>query len=211
MRYNKYLKESDSTDIYSLLANISKNCKPFLKEWLPVYKKTGTFLYRGTDTRDYFGTKTVRTNRIPMSTPEELHNEIDDLMYDMYGIHGRSKSIFCTFNPDDAGGYGDIMLVFPIGNFKYLWSKDYEDLYISLARLSNNNDGFDMKAYISRRISQDGKDKNTKVLRKMVSGYRTDNLYGAYKSESEIMVQCHQYYYISYEMERTVEDYFNNL
>ena len=41
----------------------------------------------------------------------------------------RSKSLFCTGNIGMARYYGDINFVFPIGQFKYIWSPEINDSY----------------------------------------------------------------------------------
>lgn len=114
MKFRQYLNESN--DIYSIIDSIKRDCKPFLKEFMPIFKKWNGFLYRGMDEMDDFGKKSVRKNRIPMSTNPVIHKQIDDMMYKVHKIHGRSNSIFCTFDVDLAQGYGHPCMIFPIGN-----------------------------------------------------------------------------------------------
>jgi len=209
MRYKQYINESTDS-IYDILSDISKDCKPFLKEWLPIYKRTKEFLYRGMDENTNFGSRKVRKNRYPMSTPKALHLEIDKLMYDAYKIHGRSQSIFCTFNLEDAYTYGEPMAIFPIGEYKYLWA-DFGDLYLHLARMSLSNDpDFNIDVY-DRPSGNEQSNRNTSTLKKLIKRYHTGSLGRAASTDSEVMVQCKQYYYISMEMLDTLEDYFDNI
>ena len=55
MRLKKYINEGAISDEESLVTAIFNDCKPFLKEFIPIYKSIGDFLYRGAVYKDFLG------------------------------------------------------------------------------------------------------------------------------------------------------------
>ena len=103
---------------------IRENCKKFLKE------SQGKVMWRGVrHDVDGWTEKTIRTNRYPKDTPQEISDQLDDSFEAAFGWKARSSGLFCTGSKDTAGGYGDAFSVWPIGDFKFLWSGEVEDLY----------------------------------------------------------------------------------
>ena len=59
--------------------------------------------------------------RKPVSTPIEVHNFANAYFEDEFGVPFRN-GMFCTGDSTFARDYGNLYLVFPVGNFKYCWS-----------------------------------------------------------------------------------------
>lgn len=121
MRFSKFLLESeDDEKIIQILRN---DCRPFLNE--------KALLYRGISNFNKFKIKKMRVekNRLPANMPKVVHELLDDGFNSLFGFKARSQSVFCTGSFIEAKKYGDVYNIFPIGNFKYCWSKDIEDIY----------------------------------------------------------------------------------
>jgi len=169
------------------------------------------FLYRGiTNHRSLFDKLTVNTNRVPMGSSWELHNLFDNEFYKKFGWKARSNSIFCTGLEDIAMTYGMGYIVFPIGNFKYLWSMEAKDLYIyclqnfiidhkhlegqaftTVAKKFNGSKVIQSETEIElERLVKEKQKKIDKVMK----SYKTTGLNEAIDSGSEIMINCKEYY-----------------
>ena len=130
MRLYNHLSENVRT-FEEAVEMIQKHCKPFLKEWLPIFKKDNeAYLYRGSTTMsNSYGTKTPRTDRIPRDTNTELSYDIDNAFYSKFKIKGRSETIFVTAKELDALSYGHLFMIFPMYNYKYLWSRIFKYIH----------------------------------------------------------------------------------
>lgn len=135
---NKYIikesdYESDYSAEYNLINNIYNKCQPFLKEWINSFKnKKLKIWYSGRIGKGNVFTGKIRTDRKPMNTSNKYHIPLNKYFKDTYGIEYRSNSIFVTGDYNDANDYGQgsPFLIFPIGNYNYLWSPNIDDLYM---------------------------------------------------------------------------------
>jgi hypothetical protein len=116
-------------DFETILEILWKKCNPFLKDLLkPSWN--GDFLYSGRgEHKDVIMIKKVRDNRIPSDMNEELSEIFDDVFYDKFGFNARSNAIFCTGDYNEAMRYGNVYLIFPVGKYKFIYSKTIKDLY----------------------------------------------------------------------------------
>ncbi|KFZ27293.1 MAG: hypothetical protein KQ78_00463 [Candidatus Izimaplasma bacterium HR2] len=124
---NNELNEELVIDDWTEMINIiKKDCSKFLKEFgsTPIYRGTKEIKNDNTLIR-----MKSRINRTPVDTPQHLHDLMDELFKKHYGWKARSESIFVIKDSSTAESYGNITLFFPIGNYKYLWSKEVDDLY----------------------------------------------------------------------------------
>jgi hypothetical protein len=62
----------------------------------------------------------VRQDRIPLDTPEETHDIIDNEFYDEFGFRPRSNSLFCYVDYRKTMSYGKTYAIFPTGRYKLL-------------------------------------------------------------------------------------------
>ena len=107
-------------------------CKPFQKE----IGFNGIFdfkpLKRGMKNKPSILIDNVRSDRRPMSTPLPIHEFMDNWFYKKFGVKFRSNAMFVT-KSQSARLYGDVYIVFPIGEFKYCYSSTIDDLYATIA------------------------------------------------------------------------------
>lgn len=133
MRFKQYIiNETNLNNIsdVDMINSLVKDCKPFLKELLKSLKNDRLFLLSGRKNTVNFFKRKIRTDRIPIDTPVEYHNYIDDLFHKKFGWKARSNSIFCTGSFDTAEEYGNkVYMIFPIDQYKILWSPKVGDLY----------------------------------------------------------------------------------
>ena len=177
MRLIHFITEQEK--LYGMM-RIEKDCKPFLKQ----LKGSKGLLLRGSHKKNLVMMKVrPRQDRIPMSTPKILHKEIDEVFNKKFGWKPRSTGVFCTGRESKALYYGWLNSVWPIGNFKFLWSPQVDDLFDTFW------DGYEetTKKWIG----------NTKDQEELVKTYLTSDLPGAINSGNEIMVGCKAYYMLS--------------
>jgi hypothetical protein len=119
--------------IDSLIFSIKKDCKPFLNE----IKSAGRFLYRGLKRhiKDYAILKSHLEDRNTKNMPIEAHEYLNKQFKKKFGWPVRN-GVFASFDIDMTASYGDPYLFFPIGKYKYAYSKKvvdlYEDYYLDL-------------------------------------------------------------------------------
>lgn len=123
----KMMSEKEAAEL------VVKDCKKYLDEIGDVRNNA---LWRGVISSDGVkyssGINKIQTNkqRKPRDTNEILHKHFDNWFDEEYGIRFRSKGVFVT-NYTRAKIYGNPMMFFPIGNYSYIWSEKYGDLYSS--------------------------------------------------------------------------------
>jgi len=174
IQFNQYLNEEDEESPADL---IIKNCQPFLKKI--GYKVTKYPLYRGMDENSKVVKKTVRKNRKPLDTKIEIHNMLNDAFYKKFKIKARSECIFVAGYESFSADFGRLFYIFPIGNFKFLWSPKIKDLF-------NKVGGF--------KIYSKTKSEMETIFKKLVDKYQKTDLKKAIKSHHEIMIDCKEYY-----------------
>jgi len=177
----KYIVTENNLDVrmYQQLQLIHRNCQPFLKEWLKSFKGHNLEIwYRGMQSSVSFFQRDVRTERIPTNTDVELHLELDSEFNKRYGHKYRSNALFVTGDVSEANEYGSVFMIFPIGDFKYLWNERIDDLFLFTDILSGNKPEYSSGTY----------------KEKLLSTYKSTNMMRAINSEVEIMLACKQYY-----------------
>jgi hypothetical protein len=210
MRFKRYINEgrnigdnmivpNELMEVYQpFIDDIFKNCKPFLKDWIPLYRHSKDFLYRGMDyyNNAEYGKKKVRKNRIPSSTPLYDHDVFDEAFKKKFGWSARSNSIFCTFEESTADAYGDVYVVFPIGRYKALWSEEINDLTVDISSVFGYRYKLD-KVYKNHpdRFKEET-ERNMNILDKVLNTYEVNNLRDASMTANEVMIKCKEYYYI---------------
>lgn len=127
MKFYNWLNEEriDQGEYDNILSTIIEDCQPFLKQ-----NKTD-FLYSGRKYKSTFAKTSIRKNRNPLDTPLIIHDIVNSELKKKFGIKLRSESMFCKANLD-AGSYGHIYLVFPIGDYNLYYSDEYSDLYVNI-------------------------------------------------------------------------------
>lgn len=120
-------------DFLTLLHGILKDCQPFIKEMMKDGEQN--FLYSGRGIKmDLWFEGKIRSDRVPKDTNPELHSDLNDFFQKKFGYPVRSSSMFTTVNKHMAQNYGNgnAYIIFPKGNYKYVWSPEIRDLYVHI-------------------------------------------------------------------------------
>ena len=118
-----YDKKGDYLSSLEIAEVVRKDCKKFLQ-----YKIE---LFRGTeDTNDQFLYVEPHEFRNPLNSSHELTEVLNDIYEDIGSNVTRNNSVFTTTNIYEANSYGNLYLVFPIGDFDVLWNENIEDSFV---------------------------------------------------------------------------------
>jgi hypothetical protein len=188
MKFKQYIKEQDKIvddlsikdlSIKDLVELFNKNCKPYLKDFYPIWK--GEFFLSGRYLDKEFKRKKVRTDRKPKDTPIDIHKWIDDWFYEKFGIRVRSNCIFVSFDYEVANDYGDPCYIIPIGRYITIASSIYTDLYNDILQ-DRLNIGYEKieKSELISYLKLGKYEKNKKMSNK----------------KTEYMIICKEYYAI---------------
>jgi hypothetical protein len=135
----------------------------------------------------------VRKDRKPSDTHIVTHRRFDRWFYQHFGIRARSEAVFCVGERGRTSTvqYGDPYIIFPIGEFKYIWSPKITDLYGETSGMDFDKDEDGDPVY----------DPDAEVD-KVLSGYGyTDKGFAtAVQSRSEVMIECDRYYAFDYKI-----------
>lgn len=174
---------------------INKDCSTFLQGI-----HYGQKLLRGSKRQVPLILKTKpRNDRVPRDMPEKLHKVLDMEFKKRFGVKARSEAVFCGTNANITDEYGESHYVFPIGNFKMIWSDTIDDIYIHL---------------IDRNLIEYGKWKDGKkepnyadmdnpelkrVVLEALGTYRhiVNNAEVALYGTHEVMLSCKEYYMVN--------------
>ena len=190
IRFYQYIAEAEISK-EEIFEAIQKDCKPFLKA---IDNNVFSYIiFRGTKDLKNFMKKKVRMDRKPLDTKKQYHKLLDDELYKKFKIRGRTKCIFVTGNKIDARRYGNIYSIFPIGNFKFIWSPMVKDYTYKLKHLKQTN--------------YEINDLSPVIKSEIVGTYQTTDLKKAIKSGNEIMISCKEYYAIYEDM---FHDFYGN-
>jgi hypothetical protein len=106
-----------------MLEMIKRDCGPFLKSKF--------IFFRGVEgmSDEMFAKRSSRRDRAPRDMPPEIHEVLNQAFKKKFGWAARSEGTFATQVVGDTYDYGLPHMFFPIGNFKYVWSPNYDDIY----------------------------------------------------------------------------------
>ncbi len=172
-----------------IVKTIQRDCKPFLEQ------ANGGTLYRGLghENEGMLKKKVRLANREPKDMPQDIHDKLNKYFLMKHGAKFRN-ALFLSGSDMQAGEYGDLYKIFPIGRFEFLWSPKISDLY---TEYEDYEGGFwhdltpkEERAHKKKQLKR----FHDEVLTK---GYTTDHLAKAIKSGNEIMLRCNSYYAIN--------------
>ena len=203
MRLQQYINESEcfSTDKWEEMKSIlEKDCKPFIKH----LKGAKHLLLRGVKAPpSYFKKIKVRTDRKPRLINTDLSRLLDSELYNKFRWKARSEGLFTTTGEWSARVWGKPSIVFPIGEFKYIWMENIALLYY----------GYDMWGMGTER------DQETwdEYILPSIKHYKNTNLEKLLKMDiaptekaTECIIKCQSYYSINYEWAPTLLKYFQD-
>ena len=167
-----------------ILKLIKKDCKPFLNlinNQINEYK-----LYRGLEAASHpesITKKQIRLNdRRPMSSAQEKHDRYNHYFEEVFGAPFRN-ALFASGDRAMAQFYGYPFVVFPIGEFEFIWSPDVNDMALDIQWPS-------VGGFVNVPPSQEVVDDKLEF-----AGYRKNiDLAQAIKSGNEIMIRGKEYY-----------------
>jgi len=202
MKLKQYLNEYAYTGDVVDWSPITKDCKPFIKE----LKGAHNLLLRGSRKSNPGIIKVKpRQDRRPMSTLPKVHDMLDGFFKAKFGWKPRSTGVFCSGSLNTALFYGPVNSVWPIGNFKFLWSPKVSDLFSHLTDQVNTTEHDGWSYWLDnpdglKAIVDTYTDKN---LPKAIDGTATD------MQSFEIMIGCKEYYMVLNEDTFALKRYFN--
>lgn len=183
MRLEQYLNEDNNLEFYE---NIKKDCKKYLSD---IKNSKYVFVRYETHGRTAYKKK-VRKDRRPKDTPKMVHEMMDKSLKEKFGWNVRSEGLFVYGLSDNThGGY----LVFPVGDYKFVWSSKFADITNSLAkeiksgpiRFKTNFDELEHMDILTTFWNE-----------KCLDTYKDKNLKSAMISQNEISVKCDYAYLI---------------
>lgn len=185
--FKQFLTEDEQLTI----EDIVRDCKPFLEQW------TTTPMWRGmqrlaphkseiqigdSPVNVSWMKKSVRSDRIPRNSWFQASEYVDDYFHEKIGWKPRSEGLFVTGSYSRADQYGLVYMIFPIGQFNFLWSPNINDLYYVLPE-PHDVKLDDLFGYVNH-ILDDAK-------------FQTTDLNSAIDHGVEITIHCKNYYAIS--------------
>jgi hypothetical protein len=186
MRFNKYITEENDIEFEKIYDILKKDCFKFLKE------SKGLVLYRGTErgASARIEKKNVRKDRLPLDMPPTLHEVFNEELHKKFHWYPRTQGVFATSNPSEASAFGIGNFFFPIGNYKYIWSPSYKDIWLSLKK--------HFPEIYSSQDDVSGKYKNEYIdwIKKAAATYISNKLYDALVAGHEISFKCDSYYLV---------------
>lgn len=133
----QYLLEQPDPEYDKAVDLIIKDCQPFLEQIN--YKVKRLPLYRGLkqikrDDRGKFEEglmlkRKVRKDRQPKDMSKQDVSIMDQVFVNHFGYPYRTQALFTTGSYNIADNYGQVFLIFPIGQFNFLWDKESGDMF----------------------------------------------------------------------------------
>lgn len=180
---DEHTRLDEPKSLSELKTILDRDCKPFMKEIGGDWDES--FLIRGMKSPSESSgiiKLRVRKDRRPLNTSLPAHNLFNRMFQKEYKVEKiRSQSLFTTGKKTEAGEYGDLYIIFPIGSYTYWWSPDVQDLYIGATDASTLSEWKD-------------------YFKEVINSYRNNHLKDAIESSNEIMLLCDEYYAVSWEL-----------
>lgn len=153
----------------------------------------------------------TRKDRIPKSTHIGSHNSVSELSKEYFGWDMRTEGVFATANKDELIYYGRKHIFLPIGDYKFLYNENVDDLtrYLHDNKIDYEYGIPDKDASVMPKKYKDVNIiKNN--LRKIVSEYTDKNLDKAIEKKVEVSFKCDRYYLLNIKYEKIFIDFVNN-
>lgn len=181
MRLDNFVNESIKVEQY--LPYIKKKCGMAIKVMLSSKK----LMFRGLDTSTDMVRKKVRKNRKPKDSWEEYSEFLDKELKEKFGWKPRSEGLFISGDYMMASSYGHVYVIFPVGNFKYIWNTEEKDNLKLIG--SKWNEGPKPNAgLVEPRIER----------AVMNNDFLDNNINAAMRKGHEIMIKCDEYFGLRY-------------
>src|SRR5574343_95087 len=193
MRFKTYIIEMEKnlsieeTDI----KKIKKDCKIFIN-WqktlhhpLPIYRgKSGL--------PNAINILTRRKNTRPI-----VNRLLDGMLQEKFYWKPRSQGVFTCGKMETVSGYGVPNIFLPIGNYRYVWSNVYYDLFLSSPMSDINSSLLDRSTGEYKWKHKGAREEARNILKRIIDTCIDYDLEKAILSGHEIMFDCNRYYLIS--------------
>ena len=183
-------------NVIEWLVQIAQRCQPYIKEvgWDYVFK-----LYRGvmSDVGEFIQKNVRLEDRKPKAMDPFLYDQINNYFTEHFGAPFRN-AMLTTGDSHHTIRFGEVYVVFPRGNFKYLWGEEVDDLnfaysdFMSSDIVDKNVEGNVWSSNNTDLISDLFMEHYIKKVK-----WHTTDLKKAIEEEVEIMIRCKQYYGIN--------------
>ena len=178
MRMFEVNPDSYGAKLEDIAQYLFENCKPYLREidYQPVFFP----LYRGMkyDSED-FTVKDVRLDdRRAQDMDSAVHSQLNSYFQNKFGEPFRN-ALFVAGTQHVAESFGKLYMVFPIGEFSFIWSPQVFDLY----------------SQYGENMVDDLEEKRIQEFIEMMDSlqYQNTDLKQAIKHTGEIMIRCSEY------------------
>jgi len=203
MKFQKYLTEMydpgmDDDIGKSIAQKLKEDCTPFIKEMKS--NNLHNWFYRATEHGWNFISPPIkpRKDRRPRNTPKEY---MDKLFKKKFGWKARSEGVFVSTDRNQIEYvYGDPYLFFPMGNYKYIYHPQIDDLYQKM------DDDYKL-SYLGKDIDDVTYIEILQFLDKTIPQYKDKNLGEAYRKIVEVSFKCKSYYMVNEKYSNLLKKY----
>lgn len=217
------LEESeDSIELlfYSEILNIIENdCQKYINELIQYRIRLGRDLYKESDIL-YRGYKSTykndnivelksRDDRKPIGTNSNTHKAVGELSKEYFGWDMRSAGIFATSNIIDLQYYGTQYIFLPIGDYKFLYNENIDDLtrFFYKNKIDYNSVNVPGMNMVKSYKSFEDIKSSVKVI---ISEYTDKYLSKAIENKVEVSFKCDRYYLLNSKFSKVFMKFINN-
>ena len=112
------------------IKELLQDCRPYIRDLKRTNHFPNRMLYSGRSSDGMWIERKVRKDRDPKDTPKVVHETLDQLFYNEFGIKARSQTLFTFPTWSNASNYGTgVFMIFPVGKYEIIWSDRITDLY----------------------------------------------------------------------------------
>jgi hypothetical protein len=133
MRFKDFLAEGTSFNFDKFF----KDCAPFLSE-IKGLSTHHLLKHASSNGPDDWGMKSHVVRTRPRDSKREVHYAVDAIFRQKFNWAARSDAIFVSSDYSMIKEFGVVYLIFPVGEFKYLWSEDVVDLVHNFDNVKND-------------------------------------------------------------------------
>jgi len=177
MKFVRFVNDEDKQLDRETILKILK--KAVSKKFISLLKKNGEFFTRELSYDiDNIRKYNTRTDRSPVDTDIEIHNYFNNGLYKKFGWKPRSEGVFVWNVEINEYAY----LFFPIGDFKYIYSPEVKDLYVTTNKIQRKFDYTDEE------------------YDKIIDTYKDSGIENV-KHRVEVVFKCKEYYLVDYSLD----------
>lgn len=138
------IPDNENLKLKKIYNYIRENCKDYLSNQdsnvVPIYRgitntsiKKDEILTGSNRVDDLFSfIMQVRKDRKPRDSNEWLHASLDKFFENTFNVKARSAGVFASTDLDMVKGYGGTYVIYPVGEYFIIYSKDISDAYDAL-------------------------------------------------------------------------------